>query len=46
MDRLYSIKEYLDKSELIIETAIDEIAEKGDQVIGKLVERDEIDKYI
>ena len=46
MDRLYSIKEYFDKAENIIGSAIDEIIEKDDNVVGHVVERDEIDRYI
>ena len=46
MDKLQSIKNYLDQTTGVLSDAIDEIGEKDENVRHKLVERDEIDRYI
>ncbi len=46
IDRLFSIKEHLDKSEEILEVAISEINEKNENVLTEIVDREVIDKYV
>jgi hypothetical protein len=46
MDRMHTLKDNLDKTTSILGDAIDEIGEKDENVKHRLVETDEIDRYI
>ncbi len=46
MDRLQSLKDNLDRTTSVLSDAIDEIGEKDENVKHRLVEIDEVDRYI
>jgi flagellar biosynthesis GTPase FlhF len=46
MDKLYEIKEYLDKADDVLQKSLDDIEDKEENIISNVVEREEINRYI